>query len=253
MKLLLLLTLFFAEEVFSCQWVCIDKKNNIKKHYFDKNKLKLEYSMPVIDIAAAARIDKKRNSALPEVTLRMPAFDVEPLEANCDNKGFTKVLKEINRKTKCSPRDTIVDLIYEGAKVVPNKVTTKLCTGVCSGSKTCLSVARRNISISVRTILNDGKVQCSTVLVPEDTKCRCDCDMSQSHCLESQAFDKKFCKCKCVNDREYFNCMNKIINHTPKKHWWNKNTCTCECLSEKVCTTGTIWNKNECKCVRMIS
>lgn len=65
MKLLLLLTLFFAEEVFSCQWVCIDKKNNIKKHYFDKNKLKLEYSMPVIDVATAVRNDKKRNSALP--------------------------------------------------------------------------------------------------------------------------------------------------------------------------------------------
>lgn len=65
MRLLVLLTLFFAKEVLSCQWVCVDKKNNIKKHYFDKNKLKMEYSVPIVDVSASLKGDKKRNSALP--------------------------------------------------------------------------------------------------------------------------------------------------------------------------------------------
>ncbi|KAJ8945287.1 hypothetical protein NQ318_002744 [Aromia moschata] len=256
-KLILVSALLFVNQVLACRWVCIDKNNNIKKTYFDKRKFKVEYSLPIIEVPASPKhIWKNFTFAgqIPEVTLRMPAFEVQPMQVSCNSKTFAKTVKEITRKIKCAPRDTIVDIVYAGAKVTPNKVSTKLCRGVCSGSnKACLSVERKNVSLSIRTILNDGKVECATVTVPEDTKCKCDCDITQSDCLSTQIFDKKFCKCKCINEEEYKNCMHKIKHSIMKKHTWNKDVCSCECLQRKVCTTGTIWNENECKCIRTIS
>ncbi|KAJ8928562.1 hypothetical protein NQ314_018880 [Rhamnusium bicolor] len=251
--LVIVISLFFINGILTCQWVCIDKKNNIKKHYFNKRKLKVEYSMPIIEVPAPERSVWKPNFSIPEVTLRMPAFEVEPLQVNCKSKQFTKTVKEITKKTKCEPRETIVDIVYDGAKVVPNKVSTKLCTGVCSGAKTCVSVESRNISLAVRTILSNEQIQCSTVMVPEDIKCKCDCDIKQSDCLPTQIFEKKFCKCKCVNEDEYLNCLNKIKHSPTKKYTWNKETCACQCVHEKICTTGTVWNRNECKCVRILT
>ncbi|CAH1159724.1 unnamed protein product [Phaedon cochleariae] len=259
--------LFFAVFVnggaFGCKWVCIDNKNHIIKEYIDSSKFKLDFpkneiKVPDSSVQKAENNRRKASEIIPEVSLRMPEFVVEPTkgktrkknkELTCNSKQFKTTMKEMTKKIKCRPRDTIVDIKYKGSKVLPNKVSTKLCSGVCSGTKTCMAVESKNVSLTVSIQDSSSRFKCSNVMIPEHTKCRCGCDKTSTDCSPSQIFDKKFCKCKCKNDNDYQMCMENISSNF-NKYVWNKITCSCDCKVEYVCTTGTDWDRNECKCIR---
>ncbi|KAG5883126.1 hypothetical protein JTB14_030961 [Gonioctena quinquepunctata] len=236
----LLVLVIFANSIIGCKWVCVDEKNRIMKEYIESGQFKLDYQKH--EISVRQNVKKKHNNmkttrrpkyssdVLPEVTLRMPEIIVEPSQDICNSKEFRTSMKEMSKKVKCKPRETIVDIKYKGGKVVPEKISTKLCTGVCSGSKTCLSVERKNISLAILNV-NVAAINHRLVVPPHKFS------------------TKKFCKCKCINEEEHRLCIKKITNHY-NKYVWNKNICSCDCKFEYICTTGTEWEKNQCKCVK---
>nr|XP_023025268.1 balbiani ring protein 3-like isoform X2 [Leptinotarsa decemlineata] len=268
----ILVIVVFANVVLGCKWVCIDDKHRIMREYIGSEQFELDFQKHEIFIPQTDKkmhiVDRGRRltdkPSLPEngprlrmpalfvepkengPRLRMPAFSVEPKEV-CSSEEFQKNMKAMSKKVKCKPRATIVDIKYEGGKVLPEKISTKLCSGGCSGTKTCLSVEKKNISMAV-AVLVSGNYQCSRVVIPQDIKCKCGCDKENIKCLPSQVFDKKFCKCKCINEKEHHLCQKKIANHG--KFVWNRDKCLCECKFQYICTTGTEWDRNQCRCTK---
>lgn len=81
----------------------------------------------------------------------------------------------------------------------PNKVLTKQCAGFCKGNTVCSAVKAKNVSFSVQVLQEDGTTQCSTILVPQDIKCKCKCAITEKSCTSLQAFNKSVCACECSN------------------------------------------------------
>ncbi|CAG9856099.1 unnamed protein product [Phyllotreta striolata] len=265
-----LLLLLFAlihnvQNARACKWVCVDKNNNIKKEFINGRKIALNpQNKREISVTKEFSNLKKK-----EAILKSPEVVVESNHDMCSTSESLKTIKEMAKKIKCKPRETIVDIKYRGRKVrtkyitnlsykirslclqvIPGKVTTKLCSGFCSGSSSCIATETANVSLSVSIPDSSGRLQCSVVQVPEDVKCKCGCDKKLFDCNKKQAFDKKFCKCKCTNEEEKRSCLSKMKNGI-NKYYWSKEECFCKCRNEFVCTTGTRWDHEICRCVKM--
>ncbi|KAG5883128.1 hypothetical protein JTB14_030961 [Gonioctena quinquepunctata] len=145
----LLVLVIFANSIIGCKWVCVDEKNRIMKEYIESGQFKLDYQKH--EISVRQNVKKKHNNmkttrrpkyssdVLPEVTLRMPEIIVEPSQEVtlrmpeiivepsqdiCNSKEFRTSMKEMSKKVKCKPRETIVDIKYKGGRSRENKHQT---------------------------------------------------------------------------------------------------------------------------------
>ncbi|XP_066252917.1 uncharacterized protein [Euwallacea similis] len=179
-----------------------------------------------------------------EVNLR-ESYIVDPVEGNKGCKS--KSLKKTASRVKCKPRPIIVDLIPTSGKIIYNKVLTKRCSGFCSNNQECMAVETQNTSVSVMMLTSEGTSQCSTVVIPIHIKCKCRCRITEKDCNLPQKYHKQSCSCRCSNERDKTDCMNR---KPAGKFSWNETTCSCECkrAQKQQCTTGTFWDKNQCKC-----
>lgn len=131
---------------------------------------------------------------------------------------------------KCMPRDTVVDIVTPtgitvGKKpfplilqihsslslssskktspladaaifqVIPDTVVVKRCGGACNGRLRCISTQTRNATFYVKTKMGTT-VSCSSITVPEDTRCSCGCE-KKLDCPGEQYYDQDLCKCTC--------------------------------------------------------
>ncbi|XP_044255575.1 balbiani ring protein 3-like [Tribolium madens] len=165
----------------------------------------------------------------------------------CKSSNVTQALKELRKKIKCKPRETVVEVSApDGFKVYPNTFVVNRCGGMCTGGKKCLPTRKTDAEFYVRSVkIKTGMNYCNRIKVPEDIECNCGCPQKKK-CLTDQKFDPILCKCVCTNKEEEERCLEKI-NMNFK---WKSKDCTCGCKREKVCTTGTVWKREECRCVK---
>ncbi|XP_066252922.1 balbiani ring protein 3-like isoform X7 [Euwallacea similis] len=208
----------------------------------------LEYQKAEIKVPTPSRVkmygmsEFTNGNRLPEVNLR-ESYIVDPVEEGCKSKS----LKKTASRVKCKPRPIIVDLIPTSGKIIYNKVLTKRCSGFCSNNQECMAVETQNTSVSVMMLTSEGTSQCSTVVIPIHIKCKCRCRITEKDCNLPQKYHKQSCSCRCSNERDKTDCMNR---KPAGKFSWNETTCSCECkrAQKQQCTTGTFWDKNQCKC-----
>ncbi|KAL1506663.1 hypothetical protein ABEB36_005987 [Hypothenemus hampei] len=175
---------------------------------------------------------KRDTNKIDEVSLR--DFQVNPEQVQCSEHTFNR--KEI----KCKPRNVIVTVVSTEAKIYPNKVLVKQCSGYCGGNRNCVATLTRDKSVSV-TLMQNNVTKCGKISVPEDVKCKCRCAIKKKDCNPKQLFDRKTCSCRCASSEEKDRCR------TLKNHYWDPSNCTCSC-KEGSCTTGAIWDKTLCRC-----
>ncbi|KAF2905117.1 hypothetical protein ILUMI_01054 [Ignelater luminosus] len=183
----------------------------------------------------------------PNITRRRINTNVQPVEENCQTKTFRTELNQLRQKIKCEPRDTVVDLVSAfGDIITPNAVVVKRCGGMCTGTKRCLPSQKKDVKFYVRTI-RDNQMYCSSIIVSEDTKCKCGCQQKPSDCTENQVYNRERCACICRNEKDYTQC----VENPNENFHWDERTCSCVCHQSKSCTTGTYWVENECRCSKM--
>lgn len=63
---------FYIDVVMTCKWVCIDKNNNIKKHYFDQTKFNLEFHQHEISLPTYNKNQKNNDKGRKNVDQSLP-------------------------------------------------------------------------------------------------------------------------------------------------------------------------------------
>ncbi|ENN79029.1 hypothetical protein YQE_04515, partial [Dendroctonus ponderosae] len=185
-----------------------------------------------------------------EVTLR--EYRVEPQEAMCKSAE----VRSTKNAVKCKPRPFILDLVSDEGQLIPDKAATQLCMGFCNKRlkvpKICKSVKYENVSVPVQVLRKNRHSYCSTVLVPKDIKCSCQCAIGADSCTSKQTFSKKTCSCNCRKE-EKTQCERKIDEERRMRgtsiHYWDSKSCSCECSPKTNCTTGLVWNESMCRCL----
>ncbi|CAG9765536.1 unnamed protein product [Ceutorhynchus assimilis] len=222
---------------------CLQTKNNNLDIYLEYKKAVLQVPMMMTSPPSLPGNTLERHLRhLVSAAVSLRDFQVEPVEESCSSFNFNKTRNNI----KCKPRPFILDVVSSQGKVFPDKILTKQCAGFCTGNKRCAPTKTVNVSTSVQILLADRRVRCSTILVPRDVKCKCQCATSRMDCNRNQAFDRNSCVCACTNKNEEKHCYTKIEKF--RLHMWDPKTCSCVCRTEQPCSTGKIWDKILCRC-----
>ncbi|XP_017770510.1 PREDICTED: balbiani ring protein 3-like isoform X2 [Nicrophorus vespilloides] len=179
-------------------------------------------------------------------TKRRLKANVNPI-SDCKSQTFKEELNLLRSKVKCKPRLVVVHLeSTTTSTLMPNSVLVKRCDGMCSSTHKCIANVTRDQIFYVREIKNN-LVSCSSVIVSEDVSCTCDCPQRATDCKVNQDYDKDRCRCICKNEKDYEKCHDKRKKRN--MYYWDDKECSCFCLKEKVCTTGTVWNRKHCRCI----
>uniref|UniRef100_A0AAR5P847 Platelet-derived growth factor (PDGF) family profile domain-containing protein n=1 Tax=Dendroctonus ponderosae TaxID=77166 RepID=A0AAR5P847_DENPD len=236
-----------------CHQKCLAIK---QPNYPDNINIYFEYRRAVLKVPAvrnppSSRVYRLSNGKIiPEVTLR--EYRVEPQEAMCKSAE----VRSTKNAVKCKPRPFILDLVSDEGQLIPDKAATQLCMGFCNKRlkvpKICKSVKYENVSVPVQVLRKNRHSYCSTVLVPKDIKCSCQCAIGADSCTSKQTFSKKTCSCNCRKE-EKTQCERKIDEERRMRgtsiHYWDSKSCSCECSPKTNCTTGLVWNESMCRCL----
>lgn len=104
----------------------------------------------------------------------------------------SKILPELpSTKISITP---ITIIVFFCSQYFPNTVLVKRCGGACNRCK-CISTETKNVTFYVNTI-QATKRSCSSISLPEDTKCKCGCE-KKIDCPGKQRYDDVRRKCAC--------------------------------------------------------
>lgn len=74
-------------------------------------------------------------------------------------------------------------------------MVVKRCGGACgNGRLRCIAAETRNTTFYVKTKMGLS-ISCSSIAVPEDTRCSCGCERTE--CPGAQYYDEDLCRCVC--------------------------------------------------------
>ncbi|KAK9875792.1 hypothetical protein WA026_009583 [Henosepilachna vigintioctopunctata] len=208
-------------------------------------RISYQYQQPEFDLANESGGKSIFNAGL-GTRFRSGVADVEPVRVSCKSQNVTSSMKLLKTQIKCTPRNTVLSLKPPlGFILSPSVVEVKKCAGMCTGAMKCISKTTKEVEFYVRAHNQEtNEVICSSILVPEDTSCKCGCQTKVTDCLPSQKYDKSTCSCKCTNSEAYNRCVQR--NYMDFK--WDEQNCICACNITMECTTGSYWDKNECRC-----
>ncbi|XP_037087163.1 vascular endothelial growth factor C-like [Pollicipes pollicipes] len=152
----------------------------------------------------------------------------------------------------CQPELTTVPVMEDkGPNTIfwPSCTRVERCGGCCSHELlACKPTASKTIHVQVVRAEYEGGTSgiryTGAEMVPLEvhTSCECGCRLSAQDCNRFQEYISSECRCKCVNEDDYYKCTKN------DKKLWEPSTCMCKCKNERECSTGRYFDLNNCEC-----
>ncbi|CAG5119429.1 unnamed protein product [Candidula unifasciata] len=180
----------------------------------------------------------------------------EDLSAFYDNKTDKLLINgngELAKAAVCAPREVLINVevpvLPADTFIFPLCIKVFQCGGCCNvDNVNCIPVATKRVVYNLlkftvargdRTTRVDGVYP---VEVTEHTACSCRCSLSQESCGPLKTVDDRICSCY---------CKSPLRCHPP--HYFNPETCKCECAQTSSCCPGArycgiIFNETTCDC-----